>query len=459
MSWLEFSPISPQLSLILVFGLLLLAAKLAQSLFGRLLRLGSLAALLVGLYLGPTGRNMMQHPWLAGVTSADHFQLALNDLMLICTWLLVFAIGLRIRFTEGPRFTLAVILAAIGAGGGGYFVAWQLAQRAGAEGPAALLLAAIGAAVSVTVTAASARELGKDNQPETAAAMTGWLVNNLWVWAILTLVVAQFSQPDRSAGAALATLLKSAVFLACATLLGYALFTWVGLLLARLRWSGVSLAWGLISALLMAVAAEYLAGVPAVTGALLAGIIYARLPQADDVAEELRGIVDGVVIPLLLVGLTLQIDLRAAWQTAGSHQLWLWAGLLLVGKLVPAALLTRATGATWAASVRVGTGMAAPGEIGLMLVAVGLSAGGLRPDLAGLATAIAVLPWLAQPLLLWLTWLPRRLPTIVAPAEPERVPERVPEPEPEPEQRAERVRAPEPEPEEEEEDDTEPFVL
>lgn len=413
MSWLEFSPISPQLWIFLVFGLLWFAAKVAESLFGRLLRLGTWAALLLGLLLGPTGKNLLSHQWFAGAVSTDHFQTAFTDLTILCTWLLLFAVGLRMRFTEGPRFGLAVLLAAAGAGGGGYFVASQLAQRAGAEGAAALLIAAVGAAAGVTVVAASTRELGKDSEPETAAAMTGWLVNNVWIWAILTLAVAQFSQPDRSAGAAWATLLKSAVFLACVTLLGYAIFTWIGVLLAKLQWSGVSLAWGLVSALLMAVAAEYLAGVPAVTGALIAGIIHSRLPQAKDVADQLQALLDGLVVPLLLVGLTLQVDLRAAWEVGGGTQLLGWAGLLLLGKLVPAGLLTRLTGATWRASLRVGTGLAAPGETGLMLVAVAVSAGGLSPEQAGLATALALLPMLAQPLLLWLAWLPSRKPTVI----------------------------------------------
>lgn len=413
MAWLEFTPISPQLWIVLTFALLLLAAKVAESVGGRFLRLGTLFALLLGLLLGPTGYAVSDHRWFAGATGTEHFQLALSDLTMVCTWLLLFAVGMRLRFAEGLRFAFAVLVAAAGAGGGGFFIARYIAQQAGAEGPALLLIAAVGAAVSVTVTAATARELGKDSEPETAAALTGWLLNNLWVWAILTLAVAQFSQPDRSASAAWAMLLKSTVFLACVTLLGYALFTWVGLLLARLEWSGVSLAWGLTSALLMAVAAEYLAGVPAVAGALIAGIIYGRLPQAETVSEQLRGWIDGVIVPLLLVSLLLHVDVRAAWAVGGGAQLALWAGLLLLGKLVPAWLLTRATGATWLASLRVGTGLAAPGETALTLVAVAVGTGGLTAELAGLATGLAVLPWLVQPLLMWLTWLPSRRPVLV----------------------------------------------
>src|SRR5690606_5476301 len=121
----------------------------------------------------------------------------------------------------------------------------------------------------------------------------------------------QVTQPDRSAGAAWATVLKSGVFLTCATLLGYALFNWIGLLLSRLRSSGLMLAWGLTSALLMAVAAEYFAGVPAVTGALLAGMIFARLPEAETVDQQLQGLVNGVAVPLVLVSLALHVDLRA----------------------------------------------------------------------------------------------------------------------------------------------------
>lgn len=423
MSWLEFSPISPQLWIFLTIGLLLIAAKLVESAFGRFLRLGTLAALLLGLFLGPTGRDILNAPWLAGAAGTEHFQTVFADLAAVCTWVLLFAVGLRLRFTGGPRFALAVVLAAAGSGVGGFWVAWKVAQKAGIDGPAALLLGAVGGAVSVTVTAASARELGKDSEPETAAAMTGWLVSNVWVWAVLTLAVAQFAQPDRSTGAAWTALLKSGVFLACVTLLGYALFTWIGLLLSRLQWPGLMLAWGLTSALVMAVAAEYFAGVPAVTGALLAGMIFARLPQADTVAEQLRGLVDGIAVPLLLVSLALHVDLRAAWADGGGSQLLLSSLLLLLGKLIPAGLLTRATGATWLASLRVGAGLAAPGESALMLVAVAVSAGGLTAAQAGTATVLATLPMLVQPALLWLAWYVGRNPAIVTPPLPH-VPER-----------------------------------
>lgn len=419
MSWLEFSPISPQLWIFLTIGSLLIVAKLTESVCGRFLRLGTLGALLLGLLLGPTGRDILNLPGIAGATSSEHFQTVFADLVAVCTWLLLFAIGLRLRFTGGPRFGLAVLLATVGSGGGGFFVCWLLAQRLSLAAPAALLLGAVGGAVSVTAAAASVRELGKDDQPETAAAMSGWLISHLWVWAALTLAVAQVTQPDRSAGAAWATVLKSGVFLTCATLLGYALFNWIGLLLSRLRSSGLMLAWGLTSALLMAVAAEYFAGVPAVTGALLAGMIFARLPEAETVDQQLQGLVNGVAVPLVLVSLALHVDLRAAWADGGGTKLLLWSVLLLLGKLIAAGLLTRVTGATWLASLRVGAGLMAPGESALMVVAVAVSAGALTAAEAGSATVLATVPLLLQPAVLRLAWFLGSDTAIVMPPLPE----------------------------------------
>src|SRR5690606_22589436 len=138
------------------------------------------------------------------------------------------------------------------------------------------------------------------------------------------------------------------------------------------------------------------AGLPVVTGALVAGIIFAQSPQAGVMRERLRALSDSILTPLFLANVGLHADVSL------PREQWLTVAVLTVvavtAKGGASAGLLRLAGATWPAAARVGAGLAAPGEAGLQFLAIGVAAQLLPPPYAAWAAWLCLAPVLVPAL-------------------------------------------------------------
>jgi Kef-type K+ transport system membrane component KefB len=160
----------------------------------------------------------------------------------------------------------------------------------------------------------------------------------------------------------------------------------------------------LASVLFLAWAIEFLGGVAAITGAFLAGVGLGRSHLRDEIEHGLHRIAYGFFVPLFLVDIGLQADLRALDPTTMA-----FAGVIIVvafiSKLLGSGVGARLGGMDRAASIRMGIGMISRGEVGLIVAGVGVSEGILEPQLFSVIILMVLVTTLVTPPLLRWTFV------------------------------------------------------
>jgi Kef-type K+ transport system membrane component KefB len=143
--------------------------------------------------------------------------------------------------------------------------------------------------------------------------------------------------------------------------------------------------------LLSACATEW-AGVHALFGAFLAGVV---MPRGDELrrtaVEPFAGVTDLLLLPLFFAVTGLRTDLGRL-EAAGA---WGLAGLVFLaavaGKLGAAALAARALGTPWREALELGILLNTRGLVELVILGAGLELGVLGPSLYSVLVAMALL--------------------------------------------------------------------
>ncbi|RME13297.1 MAG: cation:proton antiporter, partial [Ardenticatenia bacterium] len=141
-------------------------------------------------------------------------------------------------------------------------------------------------------------------------------------------------------------------------------------------------------------AAETLGAVAPITGTFLAGLILTQSRLQHKIADRLFPIAFGFLVPIFLVNIGLNANLRVL-----NQQQWLFGGLLVLvavlGKVVGCGVGARLGGFEPRAAFQLGVGMISRGEVGLIVATIGLSQGVIGADIF----AVTVLMVLATTLL------------------------------------------------------------
>ncbi len=140
------------------------------------------------------------------------------------------------------------------------------------------------------------------------------------------------------------------------------------------------------------------AGVAAIVGAFLAGLVLAGISEGTTLRERSRTLME-FTVPFFLVGIGLNLDVMAFSKPAFIGLVLLTTLLALVTKIIGCGFYPYVTGNRWQA-IRVGVGMMPRGEVGIIVAQIGLTMGVLGKDLYALIVAVAVLTTLATPPLL-----------------------------------------------------------
>ena len=395
--------------LMFALGIILLASRAGGAIARRLGQPRVLGQLIVGVVLGPTLFDMLHWQVLQGVD----LQHTIKELAELGVLLLMFNIGLEVHLSEltkvgkvavfagflGVVIPIILTMAVVMPIGG---VAWQPALFAGVTL----------AATSVSISAQVLLELGYLRTKEGNALLATALIDDvLAILAVsLTLVIAA---PASSGDGDITTLLVIVAQMAGYIIIAF-LIAWY-ILPRAIEWIktrpeleqsyGIPV-FALIAALLFGWSAEYLGGVAAITGAFIAGVGLSKLTNRNtkhEIEQTMSHLAYVFLVPIFFVDVGLETDLSAFPPDA----ILLTVALLIVAiisKVVGAGIGARLGGFDNWESLRVGVCMISRGEVGLIIISIGLSNNMLdssSPLYAALFMVILLTTVLTPPMVRW----------------------------------------------------------
>ena len=376
--------------------IVVVAAKLAGYVSVRFGQPSVLGELLAGIVLGPTVLNILgAWPPFAG---DEHLAASITLFAEIGVILLMFLAGLELDLGDllrsgrvaGLAGTLGVVLPFLGG-----FVTARLFGTSTVE---AVFIGLALSATSVSISAQTLMELGV-LRSKVGLGLLGAAVFDDVLVVLLLSGAAVFFDAGGAQGGLVVVLLRMVLFLAGASAVGLFVVPW---LMARVEHLPVSQAVptaALVVCLLFAWSSEALGGMAAITGAFMAGLFFARTPYVHAIETGIASMAYSLFVPVFLVNIGLQANLRAISGAAWYLALALTV-VAVVAKVVGSGLGALAGGFNRRDSLRLGVGMISRGEVGLIVASVALRADLLGPEtFASIVFMVIVATLITPPLL------------------------------------------------------------
>ena len=366
--------------LMFALGIILLASRAGGALARRLNQPRVLGQLIVGLLLGPTALDMLH--W--GILQGVDLQHTIKELAELGVLLLMFNIGLEVHLDELVKVGKVAVFA--GFLGVAAPVAFTLAVAlpAGYDWLPALFAGVTLAATSVSISAQVLLELGYLQTKEGNALLATALIDDvLAILAVsLTLVLAGSSADGAGGdlGQLAVIILRMAGYIAAAFLIAWfilpRLMTWIQGRSELSQSYGLSI-FALIAALLFGWSAEYLGGVAAITGAFIAGVGLSKLANRSmkhEIEQSTSRLAYVFLVPIFFVNVGLETDL-SAFPTGAIPFMLVLLLMAVLSKVLGAGLGARMGGFNNWEALRVGVCMVSRGEVGLIIISIGLTSG------------------------------------------------------------------------------------
>ena len=269
------------------------------------------------------------------------------------------------------------------------------------------------AATSVSISAQVLLELGylrtKEGNALLATALIDDVLAILAVSLTLVLAGARAGESDADLSQLLVIIIQMAGYIVVAFLLA-----WYGLPKALMwvqRRPQLSQAYGipifaLMSALFFGWSAEYIGGVAAITGAFIAGVGLSKLSSGNmkhDIEQTMSHLAYVFLVPIFFVDVGLETDLSTFPLDALPFMLVLLL-MAVISKVFGAGFGAVVGGFNLRESLRVGVCMVSRGEVGLIIISIGLSSGILDSSselYASLFMVILLTTVLTPPMVRW----------------------------------------------------------
>jgi Kef-type K+ transport system membrane component KefB len=200
-------------------------------------------------------------------------------------------------------------------------------------------------------------------------------------------------------GAVVWIMLKMLLFLAVATALGLYLIPKLSHRVDNLPISQGLIAFTFVITIFYAWSAEVLGGMAAITGAFLAGLVFARSPLKDRIEMGISALAYGVFVPIFFVNIGLASNAR---ELTGEG---IWLFLVMTVVAVISKILGGSFGALFAGysnreAVQLGVGLMSRGEVGLIVATVGVSEGLIAPEIFSIIVGVVIVTTLLTPTIL-----------------------------------------------------------
>jgi Kef-type K+ transport system membrane component KefB len=137
----------------------------------------------------------------------------------------------------------------------------------------------------------------------------------------------------------------------------------------------------------------------AITGAFLAGLVFARSPLKDRIEAGISPLAYGFFVPIFFVNVGLVANIRD--MTANS--VWLLLVMCIVAvisKILGGSLGARLAGFSNREALQLGAGLMSRGEVGLIVATVGVSEGLINPEIFSIIVGVVIVTTLLTPTVL-----------------------------------------------------------
>jgi len=369
---------TPAVALFLALAILILSARAAGTMARRLGQSRVLGELIVGVLLGPTLIDLL-HSRMLGIEQA-HLDETIHQLAEIGVLLLMFKVGLDVHLGELRKVGRLAVSAGVVGALLPVLLTVPVVLAFNFSLDVALYAGVTLAAMSTSISAQVLLELGQLNTKVGHALLATALVDDI-VAILMLSVIGILTSTDGSAGGGelFVVLLRMVGFIALGGLLALRVLPWL-LNRAADRPQVVAsfglTAFALAAAFLFGWAAEALGGIAAITGAFLAGagISFSSQPVKTQINRSVDPIIYALFVPIFFVSVGLQSDLRTFTLEAVPLMLALLTAAIvskLIGSTIPALLF----GFTRREAIQFGVSTISRGEVGLIIMSVGLTSG------------------------------------------------------------------------------------
>ncbi|GAP14169.1 Kef-type K+ transport systems, membrane components [Longilinea arvoryzae] len=379
------------LQLAFVLAIIILAAKLGGYLSTRIGQPSVFGELLVGLLLGPSLIDLTHLSFITDI----HLGETISQLGELGVLLLMFLAGLELDLRDlmgsskvsAFSGTLGVILP-VGLG----LLAGELT---GMNFHHAVFLGLTLGATSVSISAQTLMEM-KVLRSRVGLGLLGAAVfDDILVILLLSFYLAL--QGDGSGFLAILLVIgKMILFFALSIAFGVWLLPRLMRQTARLNISQGVISLAIVILLFYGLAAEIIGGMAAITGTFLAGLMFSRTPESDEIKGGLHALAYSFFVPVFFIGIGLSVNVKELDPSA----LWITLMIILIailGKTLGAGLGAYLGRFSMLESLQLGIGMVSRGEVGLIVAKVGLDQGLLSPALFSAIVGMVLVTTLVTP--------------------------------------------------------------
>lgn len=403
------------LRFLLLFALIIAAAKTGGWASLRLGQPAVLGEILAGVLLGPSLLNVLGWP----LFHEEGLATAVGHLANLGVILLMFIAGLETDLAQMRRVGRVAAIA----GTAGVIVPLVLGLAAalpfGYPLRQALFVGVVLTATSVSITVQTLIELGQLETKEGTTLLAAAVIDDVIAIIVLSVFVALSGAGGGGLGGVPLVAVRMVAFFLLAIVGGAFL---VGRGLAWAARSPVSeglLAFVMVGALILSWAAEAFGQVASITGAYVAGVLVAGAGFREEIEHRMRAFTYAILVPVFFVGIGLQTNARLlAVEDLPFTLLVIVAAVL--GKIAGCGFGARAGGFTGPESLRIGVGMVSRGEVGLIIAGIGIQSGLLTDRGFAVMVIMVLATTLLTPVMLRAVF-PRRRPPLTEAEAVERV--------------------------------------
>jgi Kef-type K+ transport system membrane component KefB len=382
------------LQLAIELVIILLAAKLAGYLAVRLGQPSVLGELVVGVLLGPSLINILGLPFINSASLAE----TVSELSQIGVLMLMFLAGLELHLSELTNNRKVSLLSSVGGEIFSIVFGWLAGYLFGMSHTAALLLGIALGATSVSISARTLMEMGRLRSPVGLTLLGAAVLDDILSILTFSIFLALTSEAEAAVGLVW-IVARMVLFLTGAVLFGLFVLPLLARWINRLHISQGPLVFAIAMLLVYGIAAELVGDMAAIIGTFLAGLMFARTPQKAIIEQGMSSLAYAFFIPIFFVNIGLTVNLH----NFVIHDIWLVLAVTLAalaGKFLGVFGGSRLGGFKTKASLQLGAGMVARGEVTLIVAAEGISVGLFSNNaFSAIVVAVLISTLVAPPLL------------------------------------------------------------